>query len=236
MGLLLKSLLASVLVFLWPVALPTATLFWLGFFCWDIDVVIDRCFMFGCDADVRGELWLLLLGVFARDSNKKERDVVRANAARSFGRCQREIQRKSLLDIFPTWLRRPDPRWQAAKEQVDLDVSRTTCGDATIDEADLTGLLLAYVHEHDCAYTQGMSDLAAQLLVVFGNHFDAYAAFKALMARLNEADLPLFSPGEVNLAPNLEALGRLLTVLDPELSHAMAAAHERDGMGSREEI
>ena len=45
------------------------------------------------------------------------------------------------------------------------------------------------------------------------------------------ASLPLFAGDNVNLGPHLQALERLLTLLDPDLCAAMVAAHQRDGMG-----
>ena len=47
-----------------------------------------------------------------------------------------------------------------------------------------------------------------------------------------EASLPLFAGENVLLNPHLEALGRLMELLDPDLRDAMVAAHERDGMGA----
>ena len=46
-----------------------------------------------------------------------------------------------------------------------------------------------------------------------------------------EASLPLFAGESVDLNPHLQALERLMGLLDPELCAAMVAAHERDGMG-----
>ncbi len=46
-----------------------------------------------------------------------------------------------------------------------------------------------------------------------------------------EASLPLYAGDAVDLTPHLEALKRLMALLDPELCQALVAAHERDGMG-----
>lgn len=47
-----------------------------------------------------------------------------------------------------------------------------------------------------------------------------------------EGNLPLYAGNDVLLTPHLEALERLLKLLDPELRDAVVAAHERDGMGA----
>ena len=50
--------------------------------------------------------------------------------------------------------RRPDPRWQAALCQVELDVGRTPSCTCAFTKAHLTDILAVYAFKHDCEYTQ----------------------------------------------------------------------------------
>lgn len=52
-----------------------------------------------------------------------------------------------------------------------------------------------------------------------------------IIVAAQEASLPLFAGESVDLNPHLQALERLLALLDPDLCASMVAAHERDGMG-----
>ena len=88
----------------------------------------------------------------------------------------------------------------------------------------LRGLLLTYsFYNFDLSYVQGMSDIAAVILSVFGHEADAFWCFVHLMEERADALAENFSSDENGMARQLDAARALLALADPELMDHLEA-------------
>jgi len=110
---------------------------------------------------------------------------------------------------------------------VEKDVHRTDrshpffCGEGSAEHlAQLRAILLTYcMYNFDLGYCQGMSDLAAPILVVMQNEADAFWCFVALMDRMQSN----FHTDQTGMHSQLLALQNLVELLDPEMHKFLGA-------------
>ncbi|KAG2485090.1 hypothetical protein HYH03_016187 [Edaphochlamys debaryana] len=174
----------------------------------------DRVFASGCAPELRREVWKHLLGVHPRGSTAAER----ADRAKDL-QSEYLTLRQQWQSMTPGQEARCGS-WRAHKTAVDKDVRRTDRQHPFFSREGGAGLralrnvLLSHVmYDQDTGYCQGMSDLAAPLLVVMRDEAEAFWAFAALMARQRAN----FGKDLAGMGAQLAALRRLVQLLDPPL-------------------
>ncbi|KAK9815964.1 hypothetical protein WJX74_004614, partial [Apatococcus lobatus] len=182
-----------------------------------------RVFYSGIALGVRREAWKFLLGIYSARESSKERQVRMTDMRAEYEKLKSQ------------WTTITGPqetrfgKWRERRNRVDKDVQRTdrshpTFADTTMMSPSITALrniLLTYgQYNFDLGYCQGMSDLAAPMLVVMKDEAEAFWCFAALMDRL-EGNFHSDSQG---MHAQLTALRDLLDLLDPPLYAHLASA------------
>ncbi|GLC59853.1 hypothetical protein PLESTB_001542900 [Pleodorina starrii] len=170
----------------------------------------DRVFASGCVSELRREVWKHLLGMYPRGSTAAQRSETAAKW---------QAEYKTLRQQWQSMMPAQEARcgsWRCHRTAVDKDVRRTDRGHPFFAREGCAGLralrnvlLTHVVYDRDLGYCQGMSDLAAPLLVVMRDEAEAFWAFAALMERMGS------NFQGMNL--QLGALRRLMQLLDPQL-------------------
>jgi len=179
-----------------------------------------RVFRAGVVPGVRPAVWKLLLGSAVAHEGTAAARVRRDAQAAEYARLRAQWQA-----ITPDQAARFD-EWRDRCARINKDVRRTDRRLAFFAEERganvraLRRVLLSYaMHNFNLGYCQGMSDLAAPLLMVMCDEVDTFWAFAALMDRLAGH----FDEGQSGVQAQLQALRELLQVLDPPL-HAHLAS------------
>lgn len=163
----------------------------------------------GLEPGLRKEVWPHLLNVFPPDLTKEERE--------------RHLNMKSQVyeHLKSKWKARNHKEIESITHLIMKDVLRTDRGHPYFSVPDdhkhmdsLFNLLTTYALENpDVSYAQGMSDLAAPLLVVFDDDSVAYTCFCSLMDRMKGHFL---LDGKA-MTLKFEHLSQLVHRMEPEL-------------------
>ncbi|EFJ48093.1 hypothetical protein VOLCADRAFT_60703 [Volvox carteri f. nagariensis] len=174
----------------------------------------DRVCLSGCVPELRREVWKHLLGLYPRGSTAAERAALAQKWQSDYRTLRQQWQ-----SMVPAQEARCGS-WRCHRTAVDKDVRRTDRGHAFFSREGSAGLralrnvlLTHVVYDRDLGYCQGMSDLAAPLLVVMRDEAEAFWAFAALMERLGcnfHTDLQ-------GMTLQLGALRQLVQLVDPPL-------------------
>ena len=198
---------------------PFTSLEWLSLFdqegriTVDVEDVRKRIFLGGLTPDIRHQIWPFLLGVFPWHSTVRER-------ARLLREAHEEYHTYKLqwTSMTPVQLSRFS-LFRGVISIIEKDVHRTDRDlpffqdDSTLDK--LKNILLSYaMFNFDLGYGQGMNDLLAPILVVFsGDEVLSFACFVKFM----NAQQDNFQKDSTYLRKQIQSLGRILSILDPEL-------------------
>ncbi|GFR42982.1 hypothetical protein Agub_g3981 [Astrephomene gubernaculifera] len=176
----------------------------------------DRVSASGCCPELRREVWKHLLAMYPRGSTAAERRRVAQAWQRDYLTLRSQWQ-----SMTPAQEARCTA-WRAARTAVDKDVRRTDRGHPFFAREGGPGLralrhvLLTHVmYDQDLGYCQGMSDMAAPLLVVMRDEAEAFWALAALLE--GRGMRGNFHTDMEGMNAQLAALRRLVQLLDPPL-------------------
>ena len=144
-------------------------------------------FNWGVEPSLRREIWKHLLHVFPPDLTEIEREKYLVTKSKVYWQMRAAWQREDHL-----------PKTESLRDTVWKDVRRTDRTYHYFDVADdhvhltsLYNILVTYaILNPDVSYAQGMSDLAAPLLVVMDDEAVTFTCFTALMSRCKKHFLP----------------------------------------------
>ena len=144
-------------------------------------------FNWGVEPNLRRDVWKHLLNVFPPDLTEIEREKYLATKCKVYWQIRASWQEEDQL-----------PKTASLRDMVWKDVRRTDRTypyfDVPDDHPHLTSLfniLVTYaILNGDVSYAQGMSDLAAPLLVVMDDEAVTFTCFVALMSRCKNHFLP----------------------------------------------
>ena len=167
-----------------------------------------RIFQGGIDASLRREIWKHLLNVFPPDLTEDERERHMMMKAKVYWHLKR------------AWKAREPSEIETISHMVMKDVLRTdrtypyfAVPDEHAHIDSLFSVLTTYALANpDVSYAQGMSDLAAPLLVVFEDEAITYTCFTSLMNRMKSHFL---LDGKA-MTKKFEHLAFLVQKMDPE--------------------
>ncbi|XP_028398190.1 TBC1 domain family member 25-like isoform X2 [Dendronephthya gigantea] len=171
---------------------------WVIVFNWGVEPSLRRC------------VWKHLLNVFPPDLTEIEREKYLAMKCKVYWQIQASWRREDQLS-----------KTESLRDMVWKDVRRTDRTypyfDVPDDHHHLTSLfniLVTYaVLNPDVSYAQGMSDLAAPLLVVMDDEAITFTCFTALMSRCRKH----FLPDGKAMSLKFDHLTLLVQKFDPEL-------------------
>ncbi|GIL66600.1 hypothetical protein Vafri_20088, partial [Volvox africanus] len=182
----------------------------------------DRVCLSGCVPELRREVWKHLLGMYPCGSTAGQR----AETVKKWQHDYRTL-RQQWQSMVPAQEARCGS-WRCHRAAVEKDVRRTDRSHPFFAREGCAGLralrnilLTHVVYDRDLGYCQGMSDLAAPLLVIMRDEAEAFWAFAALMERLAGN----FHTDLQGMTLQLEALRRLVQLVDPPL-HAYFERHD----------
>ncbi|GIL71169.1 hypothetical protein Vretifemale_1776 [Volvox reticuliferus] len=174
----------------------------------------DRVCLSGCAPELRREVWKHLLGMYPCGSTAAQR----AETAKKWQDDYRTL-RQQWQSMVPAQEARCGS-WRCYRAAVDKDVRRTDrthpffAREGCLGLRALRNVLLTHVvFDRDLGYCQGMSDLAAPLLVIMRDEAEAFWAFAALMERMAGN----FHTDLLGMTLQLAALRRLVQLVDPPL-------------------
>ena len=172
-------------------------------------IFLPQVFHNGLSSSIRKEAWVHLLGVYPSDLTSKER--IR------FLFMKTQVYKH----LKENWLARNPQEIESVSHMVQKDVLRTDRNHPYFNVPEdhpnivsLFNILLTYaLNNSDISYCQGMSDLAAPLLVVTQDETLAYLCFCKVMQRLRNN----FLLKGAALLGKFTQLSLLLRRVDPEL-------------------
>jgi len=180
----------------------------------DLATLRTRAYYGGLAAGVRREGWKWLLGCYPAKSTRKDREALLVAKRQEYLAYKRQWQ-----SITPEQQAR-FAKFRDRRSRIEKDVVRTDRGIEMFADAAGPGLerlhaiLLTYsFYNFDLSYCQGMSDLAAPLLLVMEDEVEAFWCFQQLMQRV-EAN---FHKDQNGMHRQLELLQVLSAHFDPEL-------------------
>jgi len=181
----------------------------------------ERVFYSGVSPALRKEAWKFLLQLYPANSTAAERAAMAVARSDEY-----EVYKKQWASIS-TKQAACFSKWRERLTRVEKDVHRTDrshpffCGEGSAEHlAQLRAILLTYcMYNFDLGYCQGMSDLAAPILVVMQNEADAFWCFVALMDRMQSN----FHTDQTGMHSQLLALQNLVELLDPEMHKFLGA-------------
>lgn len=163
----------------------------------------------GIEPCLRKEVWPHLLSVFPSDLTKEERE--------------RHLNMKSQVygHLKSKWMAKPPAEIESITHLIMKDVLRTdrihpyfSVADDHQHIASLFNILTTYALENpDVSYAQGMSDLAAPLLVILEDEAVAYTCFCSLMDRMKGH----FLLDGKTMTQKFDHLSQLVYRMEPEL-------------------
>ena len=182
----------------------------------------SRVFYGGVAANVRKELWPLLLGTHSFSSTSAERVQ------------EAEAQRKEYVTLRAQWEsigRRQRQRWtkfRERKSQIERDVRRTDRGlafyakEGNPNTTLLLKILVTYsFYNFDLGYCQGMSDILSPILYIMQDEAKAFWCFVSFMEHI----APNFHRDQSGMHAQLLVLRNVMRLLDPQL-HAHFERHD----------
>lgn len=169
-------------------------------------------FNWGVQPNLRRCVWKHLLNVFPPDLTEIERDQYMVMKSKVYWKIRASWQRtdqfsktESLRDMVWKDVRRTDRNYPYFNVPDDHDRLRS-----------LFNILVTYaILNPDVLYAQGMSDLAAPLMVVMDDEAVTFTCFAALMARCKKH----FLPDGKAMSLKFDHLALLVQKFDPELNN-----------------
>jgi len=173
-----------------------------------------RAYYGGLSAAVRKEGWKYLLGCYPSSSTKREREALFAHKVKEYEGYRRQWQSITVEQEARF------SKFRDRRHRIEKDVVRTDRSHPVFAEDDCDGLkklhniLLTYsFYNFDLSYCQGMSDLAAPLLVVMEDEVEAFWCFQKLMNIME----PNFHKDQNGMHTQLQLLHHLCQTLEPDL-------------------
>ncbi|KAL4898627.1 rab-GTPase-TBC domain-containing protein [Aspergillus ambiguus] len=199
-----------------------------------VDEAKERIFHGGLEPNdgVRKEAWLFLLGVYAWDSSREERQVMMNSKRDEYIRLkgawwERMIEGSSTAEQYE-W-------WKEQRNRIEKDVHRTDrtiplfAGEdiphpdpdspfadtgTNVHLEQMKDMLLTYnEYNPDLGYVQGMSDLLAPIYAVMQDDAVAFWAFVGFMDRMERN----FLRDQSGMRVQLLTLDHLVQLMDPQL-------------------
>jgi hypothetical protein len=167
-------------------------------------------FNWGVEPTLRKDVWKHLLNVFPPDLTEIDREKYLLMKSKVYWQIRASWKREDQL-----------PKTEPLRDMVWKDVRRTDRTYPYFDVPDehqrltsLFNILVTYaILNPDVSYAQGMSDLAAPLLVVMEDEAVTFTCFSALMARCKKH----FLPDGKAMSLKFDHLTLLVQKFDPEL-------------------
>mmetsp|Transcript_43171 Transcript_43171/g.105608 ORF Transcript_43171/g.105608 Transcript_43171/m.105608 type:complete len:614 (-) Transcript_43171:10-1851(-) len=188
----------------------------------DADMLRRRAYFGGLSDGVRREAWKFLLGCYPANSTSAQRHELLQRKRKEYMLLQGQWK-----SITPEQEAR-FAKFRDRKNRIEKDVVRTDRQQPLFAEDGAEGLqslrriLLTYTfYNFDLSYCQGMSDLAAPLLVVMEEEVEAFWCFQTVMDQVEGN----FHKDQIGMHTQLQALDHLCKVVEPEL-HAYLAERE----------
>jgi len=187
----------------------------------DLDMLRRRAYFGGLSPGVRREGWKWLMGCYPPASTASDR------------RALFEEKRAEYLQLQGQWAsigpaqEARFAKFRDRKHRIEKDVVRTDRQQPIFAEeggeglAALRRVLLTYAfYNFDLSYCQGMSDLAAPLLVVMEDEVEAFWGFQRMMDRVEGN----FHKDQIGMHTQLQRLDELCRVCEPDLHEYLAKA------------
>lgn len=180
----------------------------------DLEMLRRRAYYGGMSAGVRREGWKWLMGCYPAKSTAAERRELLEAKRREYGVLL--LQWKSITQDQEARF----AKFRDRKHRIDKDVVRTDRQQTVFAEEGGEGLsalrriLITYTfYNFDLSYCQGMSDLAAPLLVVMEDEVEAFWAFQKLMDQAESN----FHKDQLGMHDQLESLNAICRICEPDL-------------------